>query len=171
MNKINFAQSKNKVKTGWSPKITASFIITIVSLVIFLQFKQWNSLQSVKKEKAARTKKVARLGSILQEKSELEKIEVIARKKLEKIEKVKNNPHTYFEIFNEINQTLRGVGSLESLSMFQKNLELTISCASIKEATRFMQSITELPFVSSLELVSIHPKASLFSFKMSGKLA
>ena len=171
MNKINFANVTKKTNTNWSSKLAVGLIITVFSIITFLQIKQWNRLHRIKKEKSFHTQKISTLNSVLEEKMELEKKETLIRKKLNKINKAQNNPHIYFETFNAINNALLNRGSLESLNMFRKQINLTVCCLNIKEATRFMQGMIELPYVSSLQLVSIYPKANLLSFKMSGKLA
>ena len=170
MKKINFANIAKKSKVKLSSKITIGFVLLTLSLVTFLQINQWNKLKSIEEEKSFHTKKVNKLSSVVEEKNELEKEETFLKNKLEKIERVQNNPHTHFEIFNTINTALQHTGSLESLNLLQKKLEITILCQDIKEATRFMKTMIELPSISSLQIVSIHPKAHQLCFKLLGNL-
>ena len=171
MNKINFAERKTIEQSGWSSRMSALLVIAILFLVGFLHVRQRNILMAVKFENQQASKRVAKLHDMLEEKRGLKEQSEQLKNKIKKITKLKNNPQTYFGLFASINEMLNEGGALEALHIAHKKIELTITYPDIKKANQFMKTMTDLPSVSQLKLVSIHPKSEQLQFKIIGKLS
>jgi len=173
MNKINFVKTNFTGSKRSARPIVLSVVLLVATTTVisYVQIKQWKTLARVKEQREFHAKHVASFDKELEENNRLNKEHEQLSKKLSKINRVQNNPHRYFSLFASINEALGTSSRLESLNLFRKKLELSISCPDIKQATRFMQNITELPSITSLNLISIQPGAQGFVFKITGVLS
>jgi len=171
MDKINFANKKNQYKAVWSPKVSLTLFLIVFIIMLIMQIRQWTTVRTLKKKRTHIEKELAPLEKTLQEKKELIEQKNEIKKRLEKIQKIQSNPHVQLNLFSKINELLGSMGSLEFLHIDRKKIDLTICCPDVKKANQMMQSITELPSISFLDLISIRPHSGQLLFNMSGKLS
>ncbi len=169
MKTINFAhQHKKKLFTP----IKSLFIICFfISVALFFHINQKIILQNLKKQKLFFEKKTNNFDQLIHEKQVLINKEQLLKKKAAKLEKIEKNKYPFFSIFNHITKSLGTTNSLKTLSLSGKKISIKLDCQQIKKATRCMEKIAELPFVSSLHLTSMIAHQNRFIFAITGKLS
>jgi hypothetical protein len=173
MNKINFAPHSQQRSSLHSSFSRGTLVITgtVICIMAILQIKQWTALRALRQEKLSLEKRVAPLSQFSCSKQKLQD-ELPA---LEKAVNVVERTHPQHDLFLELYQSIRTLlgtnGSLESLTLAKKKLELTIGVGSVKAAQKFLDQLAQTPTVSSLELEAIHKGATNLLCSITGTLS
>jgi Tfp pilus assembly protein PilN len=174
MNKINFAKTnlkKRSPKKLLFKKLPLMLCITAIAVMFTLQIMQWTTMSAVCREKLRLEKQLAPFNQLVTEKKKLEEELPVLEKTVLKMERAKQIQDPFFVLFNAIHTFLGAAGSIESLAITKKKLEITISASSVKTAQEFMYKLAQLPSVSLLDLSSIHRGTTQLLFNINGKLA
>ncbi len=174
MNKINFAQKNHAHRTTKKfflfKKLPLMFCIAALALMATLQIMQWFTLHNVRQEKQLIEKRLAPFNQLNGETKKLENELPALEKTVKKMEQAKQAQDPFMQLFHSIHTILGTTGSVESLSITKKQLELTISCANVKTAQEFMDKLAQNPAISSIDLSSIRKGATQLLFAITGTL-
>ena len=174
MNKINFIQknsSHRASKKNYLFKLmTIIFSAIALATIITLQTMQWVTLRNLRQEKQRIEKQLAPLDLLVIEKQKLEKEIPSLEKRVYIMENTQPSQDQFLNLFNAIYALIGAAGSIESLSIAHKKLELTINLASIKAAQDFIEKLAALPIINTIDLDSIRKGGSTFIFSITGTL-
>lgn len=173
MNKINFAPQQ-RTKRSVSKRSFSLWPIIICSIVLsitfFLQLQQWVTLHHINQEKQLLEKKLAPFNQISGSQQKLQDELPSLEKTVRIMEHAQPQQDRFLGIYQSIRTLLGAGGSLESLTLTGKKLELTIGLASVKAAQQFIDQLAQVPTMSSLELGSIRKGATHLLFTITGTL-
>lgn len=143
----------------------------IIAVMLTLQITQWLTLHGLRQQKQLIEQRLTPFNQLSCEQKKLEDELPSLEKTVTTIEHAQPDQDLFLSLFNAIQALLGPTGSVESLALNGKKIELTIGLASVKTAQEFMDKLAQLPAVNSVELGSIHKGATQLLFAINGTLA
>ena len=172
MKDVNFVNNTKKQNPEIARWIRTSAILfaSTLFLITVITIRQLFKINLIKQDITSHIHKNKELNKILEKKRKLVEAKAKLAKQLKTIGALQETPKKRLALVTNIYQSLPENIKLESISIKNSNLGISIICPDDQIASVFIKKISTFPQIRKIKITSIKSKNNLLSFNITGKL-